>query len=1126
MPKLKTFICWLAMASLFALPCMAQNSVSGAITLSFEDASGARVPGVQFVLTNDATSVERRATANAEGWVTISLLPPGTYTVTAEKAGFKPISISRIMLEVDDQLDVRVKMQVGDVQNSISVTGDPLLLQSESGNQSLVVNERRISDLPLNGKNFLILAELVPGVGTVPSYNNPNLNGTRFSANTFTLDGADSSDERTPQGMASYSGAAGFANGFTGAPNIIPVESLQEFRVIAADADATFGRGSGGQIDMVTRSGTSTFHGAGYEYLRNNAFDARDFFNRGPFLDSQGHARVPPFRYNLFGASAGGPVILPGITKGRGKHFFFANYEGYRQRLQSQTNVSAVVPNAELIGMIPGDLGKLYRTFYIDRGIVPASGNPAGAFVPLAATATAAAPYLAAGFSPSAVNGAGTVLLNLTPVSNINQNAVVARTDHRWNDHWTTSFRFIANRSDQLSNPTTGLAADLSKGTQHWYDGVASLTFEASPAQNIEIRAAVQRSEYLSGSAGGTDPRLIAIGVSDKLGLTVTSTATGLANLAVVPGAGFLDDQSVPQASAIHTFIRGRLLVRSGVDVRWIQANVANYSGTTPTYTFTGFLGPNGLLGAQASQAQAIAASARSTSLFGVNGGPTTALRGWRSAIQEYFTQADWRVARNLTVNLGLRYSYMGVYHEANQAMSNLYAVDSGGVIHNNVPIIEYGRYSYQIGLLSSHPFYQPDRNNFAPRVGIAWNVTGNGRTVVRAGFGTYFDRLSQIDFTSDITNAPLVVSGAGANVPYRLGSAIPPGASGIDFVAVDPVIHNPYTNQWNVAVEQKIDSATSASVTYVGTRGRGLLRLLEPNGGASVPTANRPDPRFGRIRLLTNASSSNYNALQILVRRRMYRGLDFTLAYTYAQSFDDNSFDYATAPPSLINLGANPAAPGFSGGGPQFVNRPHTADWGPSSFDVRHNLTVSHIYELPVGRGRRFGRAMPAWLNTILGDYSASGLLVFRTGDPFTVTWGSDIYQVGDTAQARPALFQGTLGDLYSKGSEPTQYLVPQSIARTYLAIPNPVTNPFLAIGRNSLRSPAVFDYDLSLRKSFVTRERWRLFIEASAFNIFNHANLAAPVAVLSDSRFGQIINSRSGTGPRQLQLGMRLSF
>jgi hypothetical protein len=178
---------------------------------------------------------------------------------------------------------------------------------------------------------------------------------------------------------------------------------------------------------MVTKSGTSTFHGAGYEYLRNNALDARDFFNRGPFLDPLGRAKVPPFRYNLFGASLGGPIVLPRLGRiGGGKHFFFFNYEGYRQRLQAQTNVSAVAPNADLISLIPGDLGKLYRTFYIDRGIVSASGNPTGSFVPLAATSAAAVPYNTAGFNPSLFDGnlangeAGTVLLNLRPLSNVN----------------------------------------------------------------------------------------------------------------------------------------------------------------------------------------------------------------------------------------------------------------------------------------------------------------------------------------------------------------------------------------------------------------------------------------------------------------------------------------------------------------------------------------------------------------------------------------------------------------------------------------------------------------------------------------------------------------------------------
>jgi hypothetical protein len=369
-------------------------------------------------------------------------------------------------------------------------------------------------------------------------------------------------------------------------------------------------------------------------------------------------------------------------------------------------------------------------------------------------------------------------------------------------------------------------------------------------------------------------------------------------------------------------------------------------------------------------------------------------------------------------------------------------------------------------------------------------------------------------------------VAGAGANFAYRLGSAIPPGAAGIDFFGVNPTIRNPYANQWNVTVEQKLDDATSVSVSYVGTRGRSLMSQTDPNGGASVPTANRPDPRFGRIRILSNTSSSNYNGLQTLISRRLARGLDFTVAYTYAESHDDYSFDYLAPPPMLVNLGADPNAPGFSGGGSQFVNRPRTADWAPSNFDIRHNLTLSYIYELPFGKGQTFGRNIPGWLNMIVGGYSLSGVYIFRTGDPFTITWGSDIYQVGDTAQARPALAQGTLSDLYDHTSEPTRYLIPQADARTRLIIPNPVSNPFLAIGRNSTRSPSYSNLDTTVRKVFMPQERVKVSLEASAFNILNHPNFAAPVAVMSDVRFGTIVASRSGSSPRQLQLGLRLVF
>jgi hypothetical protein len=591
------------------------GSLHGVVT----DPQDKSVPLAAVELRNTETGAKLSQLSTSDGAYSFGRVTPGLYNIAVKKDGFQTSTREGIVIDVNSAAVVDVQLRVGQTAEVVTVGAGAEVVKSQSSDMSVLVNERLLEDLPLNGRNFQILTLLTPGVGSIGATNNPSISGTRFSSNTWTIDGAIATDERTPSGVAGYSGAAGYG---VGAPSVIPAESLREFRIISADADATFGRGSGGQVTMVTKSGTSVLHGAAYEYLRNNDFDARDFFNRGPFLDSQGRALVPPFKMNLFGTSLGGPIVIPRFVKrSDSRHFFFFNFEGYRQRLQAQTNVSAVVPNGALISMIPGDLGKLYRTFYIDRGIVPSSGNPAGTFVPLAATPAATAPYLAAGFNPSTVANAGTVLLNLTPISNVNQNAVVARTDHRWADRWSSSFRFAMNRGNQLSNPTTGLQADLGVDRRSWYDGVANLTYTVSSAQIFEIRAAVQRTDYRTGSFGGTDPRLVAIGVSENLGLSVSSTATGLQNLAVVPGAGFLDNQTDPQIAFLHTYAKGRLTLRSGMDVRWVQANVANYSGTTPTYTFTGFLGTNGILGSAAGQAQAVAASAKATSLFGANGG-------------------------------------------------------------------------------------------------------------------------------------------------------------------------------------------------------------------------------------------------------------------------------------------------------------------------------------------------------------------------------------------------------------------------------------------------------------------------------------------------------------------------
>jgi hypothetical protein len=1080
-------------------PVGAQTTIHGSLQGRVLDPTSAAVSGATVTLTNSETNAKLLTRSDEVGQYTFSRVAPGTYNLSVEKGGFRRAISANVIITVNNAATANVQLSLGTVSEVVKVEAASSIVQSQSVEISNIVDERRVRDLPLNGKNFQRLMLLAPGVGG-GSATNPSVSGARPFTNSYTLDGATTNDERAQTGLSvGGGGAAGFT---TASPNLISTEAIGEFNVITSNADATFGRGSGGQINIVTKSGTNNLHGSTYYFGRNNALDARDFFNRGPFFNQQGQPVVPPFHQHLYGGSIGGPIH-------KDRHFYFGNFEGFRQKLE-QTS-SATVPNAVLISLIPGDLQQLYRMFYIDRGVIPAQGNPPGGFAPLPpATRTAA---IAAGFPANAINQAGTILLSTTNTRDVSQDSFLIRTDHKFGERWSVALRYGFAQPTFTSN-TRAIAGVVTENRRRWQSAAAQAVYLFSQAQTLEFRASLLRSRMRDSPRDGVDPMFVKFGVNPLLGLTSIVNGTALSFLQVPGGAGFLDNQSIPQASLLHSWVKGRWVLRSGLDVRRLILNNLLISNA-PFYQFNGFVGPNGLLGASPSQPQAVMLEASGT-IYGQPQGPTTPQRGWRSTVQEYFVQTDWRVKQNLTMNLGLRYSVFGSFSEVNGALANLYAVDPQGNIVPDASPFQFGRFANQIApVAGGRPFIQTDRTNFQPRLGVAWTIDGRATTVLRAGYGLFFDRPFQGLWEFGVLNFPFATSAVFRDLPFRNAGELPVAGQPTQGRFVDPTLRNPRTHRFIAALERRLQSNTSITVAYVGARSDRLWRFLEPNGQGAVPQKRRPDPRFSRYRYAASVSTSEYDSLQVYARHRYSHGLDFTVSYTYSRSRDDWSSDVQS--PSLINLGAT-GAPGFQGGAPgQWVDRPREADWGPSDFDVTHSLSLSHIYELPF-----FKR------NRLLGGFSINGVLAIQSGDPFSPLVGRDFESIGFSGSGRPALVPGaTLDDLYAgSGVDKRQYLVPKTRADQLLGVPGPVTNPFLQVGRNSLRTCRIWFYDLSLTKQFPIRENFSAKLEVNAFNVFNHANFAAPVAILSDTRFGLVTSSAQGTNPRQLQIGLKLLF
>ena len=1111
---------------LLSLTTYAQVSINGSLRGTISDSNAAGIGGVSLTLANAETAVTQKTGTDDNGDYQFSRVTPGIYTLTAEKDGFKRAQRERIVIAVNENAIADLVLTVGQISETVTVEAGAALVQSQSVELSGLVNERRVKELPLNGRNFIKLVQLAPGVGNPGSANNPPINGGRAVTNSYVVDGIGSNDERLNTGFVGVNGS----NTDLGqnVPNLISTEAVQEYRIITSNADATFGRGSGGHINLVTKSGGNQWHGSAYEYLRNDALDAADYFykaNPRPQLRTdEGRAKTPPFKQNLYGGTFGGRII-------RDRHFFFGSYEGFQQRRLNQTASNLVVPNADLLRFVPGDLGRFFKTFFIDRGITPASGNPAGTFTLLPAAernAIVAAGFPAAFFDGNTANGeAGTVQISAAPPINIEQNAFLIRTDHHLTDKLTANVRYSFARSFVTAGSATPL--DTQVAPRQYQSAAIQFNYNLTPAQVLEIRGGVLRNRFQQFTQGGIDQRLSALGVSSQYGILVSAGPASAPFFRAAVNGAFIDNQTTPQLSVLHTWQRGNMTWRSGADVRSIHNNVANISSGQPVFEFTNSLvGANGIYGPNPQAADAVTVSTRLTS-YGNNGsGPTTPMRGYRSRQQEYFVQNDWRVRRDLTLNLGLRYSFFGVWSEVNNALSNLFAVDGAGNVVPDVNPFKFGRTQNRIVRLTDDlRYYNPDYDNFQPRLGFAYDLFGKGRTIVRAGYGWYYDRLIQIQFTAAVGNVPYAISSNTANVPFRLSQALPiTAAANPAITAVNPEIENARTDRWNIAVEQQVGKDTAVTIAYVGMRTNNLFSQAQPNGFGGFPTAARPDPRFTTQQIIDNLNLSRYRALQVTAKRRFARGLDFTAAYTFGEAKDNNSRDSFTTFPTFLNSGANPGQAGVQGTGANFVARDPRADFGLSEFDVRHNLTFTHVLELPVGRGRALLGNANGLVNALLGGWAVSGLAVLRSGEPVNVVRGIDFNDDGDATADRPALISGSLNDLYRKGAgERTQYLISQADALTRLATPTTI-DPNAMIVRNALRAPRVIFYDLALLKRFVVKDRYHVGFEANFFNLFNRAIFGAPVGNLSNALFGRITGTLLGTNPRQIQFGLKVSF
>lgn len=1061
---LKKLSCSLVLAILFLPFTAAGQTNRGSIRGTITDPSEARITGATVRVTNTATGEVRTTTTDNQGDYAVASLDPGAYRIDVEANGFSKLQVVDVVVEVNRESRIDGRMEVGQVtggtEHRLDV-GAPVLNQ-ESASVATVIGNNQITNLPLDGRNFYELSLLVPGAvppaqgsaGSVRGDFAFSVNGAREDSNNFLLDGVYNVDPKL--------------NTFAVRP---PVDAIHEFEIATSTYDAAFGRNPGAQVNVVLKSGSNDFHGALYEFHRNAALDARNFFAPANEPD-------PKYIRNQFGGSFGGPIKSD-------RTFFFADYEGTRSR-EGITRITNVPTLAERNGNFSsGRLG---------FPLVPGTAFPfPGGTLPF-------------------LHPVGQAIANLYPLPNRNglfANFVSSPVQRDDNDHFDA-------RVDHELTDNTSLIFRYSFGDRRYFEPFAGPTFAAVPGYGNEVprrsqNALIGLTQVLS-PAFVNDARFayvrVASAVNQENQGTSINNAIGLPDpsgnardfglsFISIPGFSPLGHEgNNPQNTVTNTFqaldtasyVTGKHYFKFGADIRAVQQNgfrdvqARGFLNFSP-FAYTGVALADLLLGLPLVTGVARVDNPQHL----------------RTQSYHFFINDSYRLRPNLNLSLGLRYEYNTPPVDSTDR-ANLYDATTGTLLQvgtGNMP----------------RAGFESDKNNFAPRVGLAWTIGEEGNTVVRAGYGVYYDtsplapgealyfNRPYFDFSLffPLPGLPLTLSDP---FPAFFPFALPDSAQ-----AIQRDLRTAYMQHWNVNVQQQLGRNRVLEVGYVGSKGTKLLSARDPNQPQpsvlplGLPFVPRPNPAFDEINTIESRGNSNYHSLQARLQQRLSKGFSFLTSYTFSKSIDEGSNFFPSA------------------GDPNYPQNSYDlrAERGRSNFDVRHRLSASYVYDLPFGRGKRF-LADSGW-STLFSGWQTAGILTAQSGRPFTVALirefdnsGTGISALGFGANDRPNL----IGDPNSGPRTPERWF-----NTTAFAFPAPGT--FGNAGRNIVEGPAFHTFNASLIKNTSLSERFNLQFRAEAFNLFNHPNLNLPDNFLGSPTFGQVTSARD---PRHIQFGLKLLF
>ena len=1039
------------------------------------DSSGAVVAGAKVAATNQDTGFTRNAVSNSTGTYELPSIPIGRYDFTATQTGFKQSQVSNVTLQVAQEARVDLRLEPGDVSAQVNVDAAPSLIQTDAASIGQVINQKQILDLPLNGRNFTQLAALTPGAITSSVPGGPP-SGEVFGSTTVSVSGGQSA--KTEFLLDGITNQEQLFDGVQFSPSI---DFLQEFRVLSNSFSAEYGRGSA-EIVVSTRSGTNQIHGSAFEFLRNDAFDAKNFFA----------IAGPPLRRNQFGGSVGAPIL-------KNRLFAFLNYEGYR--LTQPGTITATVPTQ---AQRNGDLsGSTIAIDPLTKQPFPGNQIPASRLDPIGQY------FFKFVALPNASNGR--YIFNGGQGSNQDQGNV--RVDYRLNDKDNFFARysqnnFAANNSGGL--PTSGATTQ----TIDTKNGALSWTHLFTPSLINEARAGYG---YLHGA---TLPQGVGTNYTVQSGiLGFDQTSLNFPGFPTVGVSGFtnftngnpfvpiINPTNTLELTDIVTINKGRHSIRAGIDFRHYHITSTNSAWSRGSFSFNGQFSGNALadylLGYPSS---------------GIRDFPRNQF-GLKDVDYPIFVQDDIRVTPKLTVNLGLRYDLQNApsqdlgqnsYFDTTLGKWVVSTYKNGQINLTTQQVAQSAYNAYSSYIITAkqagidNNLQTESKKNFAPRIGLAYRPFGNDSTAIRAGYGIfYLLQRGNPAVSNGIVNLPFIVDQFKSNFSTATGPAFttqtlfnnPFSAGGANLSSTDLRLRPPYTQEWNFAIQRELVRTLSLQAAYVGNKGTRLDKNLYFNTatpGPGDPSTRRQYPQFGQGGLYTNAGNSSYHALQLTLEKRFSIGLTFLSTYTWSKLIDDG------------NVSSN----SFS------VQNPFNlaADRGPSAYDVTQRSVTSFTYELPFGRQRRFGGSIPKPLDYALGGWQVAGIFTKQTGFPFSVTESADPSNTGGGFDYRPNVIGNP--DVSN-----------QSIQNWFnaSAFAHPAAYTFGNAGRNILRAPGLTNLDLSLLKKFNFTERIYLQFRAEAFNIANHPHFLAPDANIDDANVGKIFGA---SDPRILQLAVKIYF